>query len=827
MAFQARARSLSIALMLLLIAPGFLAGEDDAVERVGRWGDLRRLSIHGTQAVPAAEIQRALTKSFPVLLASHPAEPLAQLPEVLRQRITDGYLHAGFADAEVEVRLDREQQRVEITIHEGPRTRAGEIRVKGVEPPLAELLAQLLEQPQRPGNATAALDDHGGVLRWIDAQGQTTGAHKPQWVVGGPAPLDEVTHARMSKQVQRTLKELGYHQASFDSQVRRQGARAEWVIQVDELGSPSLLQDIIISGNQRNTSGEILEYLSLRPGVIATRELEERVQRSLWNSGRFTSQKVSTEHFDFAGGSVMRIHLDEYPHAPRLSEPLSRAEATMLKHRKWLVDGPGRERDLVIRAKDAGRCMEVVVSPQQGMIASLQQIDEESRETLTHAVVISEKQVACFALAEGRKLAFSTGGIQLNLDCELGLTGKQDKPFRWKMTAGMTSSDQRASHSPLTVATSLAPVTFVAATHEDANCRWDGSTLTLESKSGTYRIDERTGAMIGGQIESEDGEAAVQLLPRRNAFQQRHEQILAMAESHQDAFDDRRPLSSIASFLCTTIASCLKQLAPEDRPLPLDPAVLHVAARLIDEGLLTPADTIFPSVALQTFGPALDIPIAHEQALTREHGWIALTMAVNAETVIPRESWAWTISRELVLTYLGHGVHAEGEVAALVEPNQLGPSGYWLAAEVLNFENRRVAGDKKEQAEKPPYIPAQLTALMAKRGRALLSADAFVAEWEAGLNADMRSALAASTRAIGTLSEEDTATLASAIGLPPPVLSQLLKPMRSAGQAPPTEVFQGALRQVWSMAAKGMLEARLRQLEEVAEKVAEKEKKVR
>jgi hypothetical protein len=99
--------------------------------RVGDLGGPARLVFGGVQAFSPEAVKRGLLMNPDFFLASHPFAPLKEYLEAIRLQTQIGYQHNGFPLAVVSVRLEVEAGRIRVSVVEGPRYAAGEVRLVG------------------------------------------------------------------------------------------------------------------------------------------------------------------------------------------------------------------------------------------------------------------------------------------------------------------------------------------------------------------------------------------------------------------------------------------------------------------------------------------------------------------------------------------------------------------------------------------------------------------------------------------------------------------------------------------------------------------------
>lgn len=793
-------RQIECTMVALLAVASFLrpATGQEFQGPVGPWGDPGRIRLEGVTQLDPVQVTKGLQGNFHYFMASHPSAPLTGLPKSIEQHLLRGYQHAGFGEAEVNVHLDFDARQVVANIKEGRRWRAGAIRVEG-PPKIRDLLQNLLAEQRAPDGASPAkLDDYGGVLEWADADGNQVDEEKPIWIPGKPAHLDPKAATTRRKRVQVTLADLGYDQAKFKSTLSTSGPHAEWHIRVDDLGPPAVVRAIETTGNLKNTREEIVAYLNLRVGTIATREFLRRVQRSLWNSARFVSSKVDIERLPEGDGVRLKIDVQEYARAPRLASSLSREEKAVMKHRYWMIHGAGSQMDLVVTATGPDGHIEAILSPVEGLSFCWWPSAELDQKLPEFAMIVTDENLAAYDLSSLRKLSGAMTNVQLNAQMTMGLNaGDPAHPFKFNFGFGFESLDEGNSRVPLTLTTSTPPVYFLAQVHEEADCSWAGPVLTMRSKRGTARINEQSGELLdysSNPAEADEGWSTGYFI-RRHAFAQRREQIAAAGEGIRNEFDGARPVSSISAFLLDTgmLSAVGRFLYGESFSDQAPQESLAVLGRLIDHGFLATADTIV-NAALANDGDRFKVPSEpHRTQQFQAKHYYGFLVARAADHVFPRDSWAWTLWRESALVVTGQGQHAGTELNKLMRDERCGPSTYWLLAELLKSIGR-------------PVEP------IAQHGLRKFNRLAFIREWETALGRDLHPSVAAALTALRSLEEDDIAKLIALGDGAEAGWVRIAGQLRDATQSRADYTTADLLDGIWSTELRDRLEQRLRQL---------------
>lgn len=130
----------------------------------------------------------------------------------------------------------------------------------------------------------------------------------------------------MERTVQQMFERLGYAHARLALALSNDSAIHEQLltIHVKELGPQTTLKEVRFEGLTRHSSERLLGYLELKPGLTWNEAEMLRVQRKLFESGRFQNHCVSTFPPLLVPGPVIAlIQVHESEKIPLCYETLS------------------------------------------------------------------------------------------------------------------------------------------------------------------------------------------------------------------------------------------------------------------------------------------------------------------------------------------------------------------------------------------------------------------------------------------------------------------------------------------------------------------------
>ena len=689
-------RSLAGLLVVACLMSETLA-EDN--ELVGSFGDFSRLEISGLVSFTAEEIRDELRDNFDALLAAHPLASLSELPVVIRERLVAGFLHEGFAEAEVEVRLDREQQRLQAAVREGPGYVAGDVRVEGAAKVPVDRLIERLTKPYPPREAVklAFGPGDGEHVQWKDRDGKDVKLESAVWKPGVPARLAPDSKEWTARKVKFALEDMGFRFAEFqiDLESESKTRTADLVVHLEDEGPKASLDEIEIVGNKRDSNEAILNYLNLNEGALLTRAEQTRIEYELWRSGRFIDYELTPASPDSVDDPVkLQIKVTESPFAPPINQPLSQEEQVLLKLREWLANPDRWQADMVLRLNSSDNTVEAILSPARGALATIRSSEAESKRPL--AIVVSKDVVGYYPADVPIKLEGMTPPVGFESDISILLDAKPDdpkKPFRLNIGFGTHSKKASDSKGPIVGAINLQPAVAIAMAHaESGKTEWDGETLIVTRGIRTTHIDAGSGALL--RFREEDGGYVIDITFSERAFDERLAEILKDAGGRENCFVPERPVSSFLGFFCReeVIFDVVDKLPPAIKPKPsaeeLDKLKsqlknLKLAQRLLNAGILEPIDGWLS----ESNGEAereFDIPTSRSPSAD-SIGFaaaIARGAVTLADDLFPRNSWLWTLWREAGFTVADKGEYTGPQLQAFYESHDFGPVCY-LAIGVL------------------------------------------------------------------------------------------------------------------------------------------------
>jgi hypothetical protein len=191
---------------------------------------------------------------------------------------------------------------------------------------------------------------------------------------------------------------------------------------------------------------------------------------------------------------------------------------------------------------------------------------------------------------------------------------------------------------------------------EDSHCTWEGDVLRVDYGDCCLRIDAATGRIVEfltPMMEPDEGE--LRFTVAQGEFERRAEEIKVAAADFPNEADAARPLSCVCKFLCDEALAW--QVLADD---PDYKQGATIGGKVTDLGLFEPLDELLVAACLPA--PARDefsIPVAklagNDEAtedFSRLLRKCALAWGIPmGDRLLPRDSWAWHLWREMTLHY--------------------------------------------------------------------------------------------------------------------------------------------------------------------------------
>lgn len=678
----AGASMLKQALLFLLLPWLAASGADNAsTVAVGNLSRKEALVFEGNKTFTNDDILLALTLNFDYHLAAHPAAPLAEYTHTLQRMIGDGYQRGGFPNAKVTVRPDSPAQRLLVQIEEGSRYRCGRVTVTGVKTLNAEVV-------RRKVTDALGLGEHRKTF------GITFG--QASWKEGEPAPFDDVARRTLTGQVVGVLEELDSYQPKVNLKVIPVPSeqRADLLIEIADEGRGKVIEQIEVTGVQKNKPDQVLSYLKLKPGVELTGQLVGTISTQLWNSARFLKSDLRFTNLNEPGKLKLVLDLLELEEAPPLNKEFSREAKAMLKLRDWLVQWESRPESMVFHfdAKTGPLTLngQLIISASGGVV-----LIKSGASNLLYAAVFSSEVLGFYSPAHRQKLTGSPGDLNLSGFIHVLPSGapKGESPFNLSIGAGF-ASDSRG-RSGLTL--KLAPVAFVPEAHPDILCTVKNGVLTVVEKEQAddpdrvqLKVDAATGRVISLEASGEGISGEVRF--EEGAFERAIKEIAAATAEHPNVFAREQPVSSALAFIARDGLAGAMLIGPLAEATEETLRVLALLQKLDLGKLLAPLDPLSDTVTQGVRETrAFSVPEAPPERSSPSEDELFGNLMKSAATLVlqqsdalwPAGSWPWALTREAAFTAGGNSGLTAAQIERLIQADDIGPLGCALWARLL------------------------------------------------------------------------------------------------------------------------------------------------
>lgn len=722
---------------------------------VGVLGEPNRLAITGAETFSPDEIKRALSLNADYQSAADPDASLDDYLETVKELIRAGYGQAGFPDADVSVSFNADSNAVAVTVKEGPRYLAGKIRVVGSNTlPIDELTARLTEKHPPKDSVARSFSKCEGkvVVNWTDLDEKDVKLLDPVWCMGKPAnfPITQESHSDLDRDVADAFADLGYLFARFSVEVvpDRATGKADLVIDVADEGPRTLIGSANVIGNSINSREELLQYVAFEPGTPATQAELVRLQSKLWHSGRFIKSKVTMIRPATADDpAALQIEVLELDRATPLSKPLSREEEICLKCCEQFADPDCWDGDIVISDGDEKSAATVVFSPTKGAFMDWSHRPSLSETSAEHAILLSPDECGLYSLSTKKKLVTNSVRKQLvgHLAIHLADNANDAEEGRGRFEFGCHTTHDRVSQTPFSLALTFEPAFFVDLPHRpETKFTVQDGVMTISTPWAITRIDVASSKLIEVVLSNLSEESnketpqehppTDQIVPDSTCragqsdkvirisfvpgeFRRRTNALQQTAADISNAYEERRPVSSLLRFVCDEDA-VRSWLGIENQRF------WQVAKWMLDKGVCEAFDrAVAKYIADSTSGDEDDAfrtpePVVVSQPVDRNLAFCTACLATVADQSSPPGTWPMAIRQQAYAMLVGHGDAAARQIKRTCESDQNGPLCFLVSSAIFEYLN--------------PVIARQMTA----RGLERLSVEDFRKEYPVLLDAE-------------------------------------------------------------------------------------------
>ncbi len=649
---------------------------------VGALGDPSRLEFEGISTFSAQEIRRSLMRCPDFLLASHSAASFRQYLLAVERLIQAGFQQSGFKDAQAAVAIDKTREKIVVTVSEGPRYVFGDIEVLGATTlPVESFVRRMTER------------------RVKTTESEETETEDPIWQQGKPAAFSQGSLDKLIRDIKSVLAELGYYFCTFTVDVVTTPgvSSARLVVRIEEEGSRTISK-IIITGNQKNTRAQILDYLGLKEGMLLDRALISNVEDRLWRAARFLGYSV-TPQADAASEVIrLRINVREYEPAPTLSETFSPEETLLLKSCDWLSGFQHGQDDLMVTLdiKELNLALQIVVSPIQGILGVARTQTGAQAGRIVNAAMVTPENISLFSPT--CKTRFVLPELSAQILASLALVPNPDSTETklFMIRPGIAIKNNRLG-GQYHLDVKLAPVCFLSFAHRegiDLTELLDKGIVNFAGDSGYQVILDTESGRLNQVTTPQDANTPFVLTMALGLFDRARNTLEQAASDHAQAFVPQRPVGSLVQYVAALplFHTVLVQRSGTLSDIPLDDLArgASVAGEVLGQTVAP-----FDEWVVKRRGRDQDHFKLSPQDMKTMKSPMSMVASMFAAFVFeisnelfPPESWPWTLSRETVFVAGGMGKYTGMELRRLYQSPQTGPIGFLAAAKLLTYVNQ-------------------------------------------------------------------------------------------------------------------------------------------
>ena len=378
-----------------------------------------------------------------------------------------------------------------------------------------------------------------------------------RWKIGGPVPFDDATMLAMRLRLETRYSLMPvssnrYSEMNIHRDPDGDGQTACLLVTIMDEGPCSTVRRIEVIGTKRDSAADVQKFLDIAAGTPCTRELLDRIEHRLLESGRYLDVAVTTEsalgEVDGRKPRDVKIQLREYAEAAPIAQELPPAEQALLKLGEWTKRWARGETgdDVVITAAFAGdgaqaasqppnaaqavphaglqMALRMVVRPRTGQTVSWE-VTREGGEKVLESLFVAGPREVVFAsplhkaklvlpISAKDKVTFEFSGTEIPVD-----QVSHDK-HQFRLNLGMNWNTRPDGYpNPFEVNPHFTAAFLTSLTHFDnPQCTIQDGTCEIRSDSLTLRIDRATGRLIECRVQMVGEAALMTMRTERNAY---------------------------------------------------------------------------------------------------------------------------------------------------------------------------------------------------------------------------------------------------------------------------------------------------------------------
>ncbi|MEJ7593973.1 MAG: hypothetical protein WKF77_20735 [Planctomycetaceae bacterium] len=488
--------------------------------------DIWKMQLTGNAYYNADGIRTGLSLDQATQVAAADGLPMDQYLDLLRQRIILGYQSNGFRDVQVSMNLDQATGVITSHINEGQQWMKGEVAVAGLTERECEYVESLMTQKSDHSNP---LQEKQPKLKFWSTESELSFVE----------PVEGTYHST----VQEAITAIGYPQALFTVACQAVSKEDEHSVDLQvtviDTGVTLTVGEIIMTGLEKHSREQLIEFLELKPGMPLTLPMRERIVSKLLDSGRFLMAEVTHEpfYFDPSEPLDLTIRVREYDEIAAVGQDATDVQKTLIKTSEWLekwgesnndihvrLTGPTEQANEVVKsfvpeqyhpfcnpALGTGNpgtvCIDLLTSSKLGSVLMFQVTDAQGVVSTRRTILLTESMQGLLAW-QNKKKWLKDG--QVSLFCTLKFAGQWPNEANNRALFffgyGFNSKPGNGLRSEF-IATAAAVVHLF---HDQiADFKVDGDLCKLTLKTGTCELDHETGAIRN--INTKIGAASIEV----------------------------------------------------------------------------------------------------------------------------------------------------------------------------------------------------------------------------------------------------------------------------------------------------------------------------
>ena len=725
-------------------------GDIPAAPTVAALADPSRWRFVGCEAFPADELRDALAASVDVIVASRSSGTIDKLIEMVTRELTLGYRSVGYPDAVVAADVNRDARQLVITIDEGKLFRQGQVEVRGSTSIDVDRLIAAVTQKYAPEKSIPVFEGTPAAgeapFKWLKPNGQPETLKDAIWNPGKPASFAPTVWKSWDLLIQLFLKRQGYADPVLSTSVEpvRDGT-ATLVITIRDEGPRIVLGEIEVTGNERNSTEDILEYLQLKPGQPFDALQQARLHWRLKQAARFLKHDVQLISPPFGDGpSRLKLTLVEAPRVPTLKEPFTPEQLVAIRAAHWMSTQREFDWEVSLRAIQLGEdanpfwkefcgaretALRYILSPTAcSVMVELTMTDRDER--LVWGQVLSVSRDSGWLLAPHRKAKLEWGGFHgtllLQMVFDVQPPDGEGRMSKINFGYGLNSHEPKDGQ-PIRTDASIAPLAMILEVTKETNkVELTDERMTIRVESFEMILDAKTGRFLTWHYDYEGTRFVIRSDKHIHAAAANKWQTQQAALRNR--LDAGAPVTTTLQYVGEEARSIEKLQTPRL------PKWFRLAERFVNSGALRPLDEAVAKSSAAASPAKFSIPI--EPNLKSPLGALAwLDPVIRAALpfyakVFPRETPGWTIGREATLLLLqpkGVTIPSPLGVRLMLEEGRLGPLHFLLAARlfgVVSPGHRFVLANRGLQELTPESFRRDIAAILNEKGLASHSANA-------------------------------------------------------------------------------------------------------